>query len=115
MISLASTKLAFTLFKGTTVFQALTTISSNMTIVSNDPSWWPLINWSIIFSYFVVASSVAMSYDWALTLGQEIELIWMQRWSHMTILYLGVRYGGILTFVINMLASLPSVSLTDAG
>lgn len=86
-----------------------------MTVVSNDPSWWPLINWSLLFSYLVVASSVVMSYDWALTLGQEIELIWMQRWTHMTILYLSVRYCGILTFVVNILASLPSVSLTDTG
>jgi hypothetical protein len=69
----------------------------------------------MLFSYFVVASSVAMTYDWALTLGKEIELIWMQRWSHMTILYLSVRYCGILTYVANILASLPSVSLSDAG
>ncbi|KAG1842969.1 hypothetical protein F4604DRAFT_276007 [Suillus subluteus] len=76
-----------------------TTISCIMTVVSNDPSWWPQINWSILFSYFVVAASVVMSYDWVLTLGEEIELIWMKRWSHMTILYLSVRYCGILTAV----------------
>ncbi|KAG2107783.1 hypothetical protein BD769DRAFT_1500996, partial [Suillus cothurnatus] len=45
--------------------------------------------------HFVVASSVGIIYDWGLTFGKEIELIWRQRWSLMTFLYLGVRYAGI--------------------
>ncbi|KAG1739495.1 uncharacterized protein EDB91DRAFT_1284693, partial [Suillus paluster] len=90
---------------------------SNMTIVSNDPSLWPVLNLDRFFSYFLgswrssrmmlvmtrsnldggftVASFAAMVYDWALTLGHEIELIWRQRWSLMTILYVTVRYIGI--------------------
>ncbi|KAG2138233.1 hypothetical protein BD769DRAFT_1773525 [Suillus cothurnatus] len=74
-----------------------------MTVVSNDPSWWPLINASLIGSYFVVAGSVAVMYDWALTLGQEVELIWRQRWSLMTLLYLSVRYAGIGYAAVYML------------
>ncbi|KAG1883300.1 hypothetical protein F4604DRAFT_283755 [Suillus subluteus] len=84
-----------------------------MTLVSNDPSWWPIINGSIIFSYFTVAASVGLMYDWALTFGQEVELIWKQRWSLMTLLYLSVRYAGIGYAVMYTLASVPSISLTD--
>ncbi|KAG2138261.1 hypothetical protein BD769DRAFT_1663840 [Suillus cothurnatus] len=77
--------------------------SNSMTIVSNDPSWWPLINANLIASYFIVATSVGIMYDWVLTLGQEVELIWRQRWSLMTLLYLSVRYGGIGYVVMYML------------
>ncbi|KAG1834296.1 hypothetical protein DFJ58DRAFT_847654 [Suillus subalutaceus] len=66
-----------------------------MTLVSNDPSWWPVINGNIIFSYLIVTASTGLIYDWALTFGQEVELIWRQRWSLMTFLYLSVRYVGI--------------------
>ncbi|KAG2341776.1 hypothetical protein BDR05DRAFT_1001351 [Suillus weaverae] len=62
-----------------------------MTLVSDDPSWWPYINSYRVSSYFVVAASAGVTYDWvlpALTLGQEVELIWRQRWSLMTVLYL---------------------------
>ncbi|KAG2103764.1 uncharacterized protein F5147DRAFT_275300 [Suillus discolor] len=85
-----------------------------MTYVSNDPSWWPEINWYILFSYWIVVAGVVVVYDWVLTLGQEIELIWRQRWSLMTVLYLTIRYMGILYSVINVLKTMPSVSLTDA-
>ncbi|KAG2038827.1 hypothetical protein BDR03DRAFT_953692 [Suillus americanus] len=47
-------------------------------------------------------------YDWALTFGQEVELIWRQRWSLMTFLYLSV-----CTLMI-MLVSVPTISMTDA-
>ncbi|KAG1798238.1 uncharacterized protein HD556DRAFT_1440578 [Suillus plorans] len=62
-----------------------------MTFVSNDPSWWPRINLSVFCSYWTVAAGTVVIYDWALTLEQEIELIWRQRWSLMTVLYLVVR------------------------
>ncbi|KAG2364157.1 hypothetical protein BDR07DRAFT_1402090 [Suillus spraguei] len=68
---------------------------SNMTVVSNDPSWWPLISYNLFYSYWIVAAGVVVVYDWVLTLGQEIELIWRQRWSLMTVLYLITRYIGI--------------------
>jgi hypothetical protein len=86
-----------------------------MTVVSNDPIWWPFINASLIGSYFVVAGSVAVMYDWALTLGQEVELIWRQRWSLMTFLYLSVRYAGIGYAAVYMLDSVPTISMTDVG
>ncbi|KAG2103784.1 uncharacterized protein F5147DRAFT_838486 [Suillus discolor] len=62
-----------------------------MTYVSNDPSWWPTIDFNIFLSYWTVAAGVVVVYDWVLTLGQEIELIWRQRWSLMTTLYLIVH------------------------
>ncbi|KAG1884724.1 hypothetical protein F4604DRAFT_185759 [Suillus subluteus] len=85
-----------------------------MTLVSNDPSWWPLINTSVVFSYFAVAASVGLMYDCALTFGQEVKLIWRQRWSLMTFLYLIVRYVGIGYVVMYILISVPTISTTDA-
>ncbi|KAG2369153.1 hypothetical protein BDR07DRAFT_855582 [Suillus spraguei] len=85
-----------------------------MTLVSNDPMWWPLINSYRLFSYFLVASFAVVVYDWALIFGQELELIWRQRWSHMTILYLSVRYAGLPYAVAVVLVNLPSVSITNA-
>ncbi|KAG2109080.1 hypothetical protein BD769DRAFT_1498156 [Suillus cothurnatus] len=46
-------------------------------------------------SYWLVAAGVIVVYDWVITLGQEIELVWRQRWSLMTVLYLVIRYIGI--------------------
>ncbi|KAG1798452.1 uncharacterized protein HD556DRAFT_1525521 [Suillus plorans] len=66
-----------------------------MTYVSNDPSFWPMIDWNIAFGYWTVATGLVVVYDWMLTLAQEIELIWGQRWSLMTALYILVRYAGI--------------------
>ncbi|KAG2117758.1 hypothetical protein DEU56DRAFT_918963 [Suillus clintonianus] len=85
-----------------------------MTLVLNDPSLWPVINASRIYSYFAVASSIWVMYDWALTFGQEIELIWRQRWSLMTALYLSVRYLGILYAAIEILDNVTTISLTDS-
>ncbi|KAG1798939.1 uncharacterized protein HD556DRAFT_1440002 [Suillus plorans] len=62
-----------------------------MTYISNDPSYWPYINFNIFVSYWTVAAGVVVVYNWVLTLGQEIELIWRQRWSLMTVLYLIVH------------------------
>lgn len=84
-------------------------------ILSNDPMLWPLINSYRLLSYFLVASFAAVIYDWALTFGQEFELIWRQPWSHMTILYLSVRYAGLPYAVAVVLSSIPSVSVSDAG
>ncbi|KAG1764305.1 hypothetical protein EDD22DRAFT_455690 [Suillus occidentalis] len=103
-----------------------------MTIVSNDPSWWPYIDLQFFYSYwiglsyqlvmsqsnndlhFAVAAGVVVAYDWVLTVGQEIELIWRQRWSLMTVLYLCIRYIGIPYSVADVLELVPFVSLTDA-
>ncbi|OAX35168.1 hypothetical protein K503DRAFT_868441 [Rhizopogon vinicolor AM-OR11-026] len=85
-----------------------------MTIVLNDPSLWPIISYSQETSYFEVICLTAVVYDWALTFGQEFELVWRQRWSLMTFLYLSVRYIGIPYSVITMLVVLTSISFTDA-
>ncbi|KAG2033296.1 hypothetical protein BDR03DRAFT_967905 [Suillus americanus] len=66
-----------------------------MTVVSNDPIWWPFISSTLFLSYWLVAAGVVMVYDWVLTLGQEIELIWRQHWSLMSILYIVIRYIGL--------------------
>ncbi|KAG2335307.1 hypothetical protein BDR05DRAFT_620318 [Suillus weaverae] len=66
-----------------------------MTVVLNDPSLWPFINSNMFFSYWMVAAGLVVVYDWVLTIGQEIELIWRQRWSLMTVLYLIIRYIGL--------------------
>ncbi|KAG2368572.1 hypothetical protein BDR07DRAFT_1605387 [Suillus spraguei] len=84
-----------------------------MTIVSNDLAWWPTIHAGRVLSYFAVASFVGVTYDWILTFGQEVELIWRQRWSLMTIMYLGIRYLGISYAVLDMLTSVTTISLTD--
>ncbi|KAG1778973.1 hypothetical protein EV702DRAFT_1089077 [Suillus placidus] len=81
-----------------------------MTIVSNDPSWWPLINSDIVLSYWIVATGAVVVYDWVLSLGKE-----RQRWSLMTVLYLIIRYIGLPYSVVYILLTMPSVSLTDAG
>lgn len=54
-------------------------------------------------------------YDWTLTFGQEVELIWRQRWSLMTVLYLAARYGGMFYATACILVNVPTVSMTDAG
>ncbi|KAG2335911.1 hypothetical protein BDR05DRAFT_1063745, partial [Suillus weaverae] len=92
----------------------LARILNSMTVVSNDPSWWPFINAKLILTYFIVAASAGVIYDWALTFGQEVELIWRQRWSLMTVLYLIVRYVGIGYAVSNVLISIPTFPTTDA-
>ncbi|KAG2032141.1 hypothetical protein BDR03DRAFT_971052 [Suillus americanus] len=53
-------------------------------------------------------------YDWVLVFGQEVELIWRQRWSLMTFLYLSVRYVGIGCVVMYILVDIPTISITDA-
>ncbi|KAG2356636.1 hypothetical protein BDR07DRAFT_433518 [Suillus spraguei] len=84
-----------------------------MTLVSNDPSRWPSIDSDRISSYIIVASSAVVIYDWALTFGREIELVWRQRCSLMTFLYLGVRYIGILWAIVGILANVQTISGTD--
>ncbi|OAX44659.1 hypothetical protein K503DRAFT_196076 [Rhizopogon vinicolor AM-OR11-026] len=84
-----------------------------MTVVTNDPSWWSTIDWFRSFSYFIAASFIMVVYDWILSFGQEVNLIWMRGWSLMTFLYLGVRYIGILISTTMFVDILPTVSLTD--
>ncbi|KAG1744017.1 uncharacterized protein EDB91DRAFT_207454 [Suillus paluster] len=85
-----------------------------MTLVSDDLSWWPSIKSYNISSYFAVAASAGVMYDWALTFGQEVELVWRQRWSLMTALYLGMRYLGIIYAVMLVQVGVPTIPVTDA-
>ncbi|KAG1810010.1 uncharacterized protein HD556DRAFT_1452872 [Suillus plorans] len=86
-----------------------------MTVVSNDPSWWPTINFDILISYWLVATAFVVVYDWILTLPQEIDLIWTQRWSLMTVLYLVIHYVGIPFSIASILEITTFASLTDAA
>ncbi|KAG2049302.1 hypothetical protein BDR06DRAFT_716701 [Suillus hirtellus] len=113
------------------IFTLILLISRLPNYISNDPTWWPSINVYRFSSYFGAAAFVAMSYDWALTFGQEVELIWVsrvswqkehtskctylqrQRWSLMTVMYLSVRYLGILVAALDILTGIPTISLTD--
>ncbi|KAG0692200.1 hypothetical protein DFH29DRAFT_971546 [Suillus ampliporus] len=65
-------------------------------------------------SFFAVASSTAVLYDWVLTFVQEFELIWKRHWSFMTVLYICVCYARILYSLV-MLGDLSSVSMSDLG
>ncbi|KAG2362632.1 hypothetical protein BDR07DRAFT_1013882 [Suillus spraguei] len=84
-----------------------------MITVSDNPALWPTVNLYRRYSYFVVAAFVVLLYDWALTFGQAVELVWRQSWSLMTFLYLGVHYLGILYAALGVLDSAPTISLTD--
>ncbi|KAG1766826.1 hypothetical protein EV702DRAFT_783907 [Suillus placidus] len=84
-----------------------------MTLASNDPNWWHVINANRAGSYFIVAASVGVIYDSVLTFAQEVELVWRQRWSLMTVLYLSLRYIGIISAVISILINLPTFPRTD--
>ncbi|KAG1764892.1 hypothetical protein EV702DRAFT_1204817 [Suillus placidus] len=49
----------------------------DMTTVLNDPAYFPFIGGASLIRYFVVVSSSAVVYDWALTFGHEFELVWV--------------------------------------
>ncbi|KIK42935.1 hypothetical protein CY34DRAFT_804340 [Suillus luteus UH-Slu-Lm8-n1] len=85
-----------------------------MPYISNDPALWPFINETRTLSYVAVASSAAVVYDCTLTFGQEFDLVWKRRWSLMTVLYVCVRYIGILYSVFSILPNIP-ISNTDLG
>ncbi|KAG2092657.1 uncharacterized protein F5147DRAFT_840604 [Suillus discolor] len=99
-----------------------------MTLVSNSPNMWPDINFHRMESYCAVigstaASTVVVIYDWGkqdmgyqllkeflmflcysqvLTFEQEVELVWKRRWSVMSVLYLTLRYGGIIYAILDI-------------
>lgn len=86
-----------------------------MSSVSDDPSWWTLVNSNRVYSYFIAASSVVVAYDWVLTFGHEVELVWRQRWSFTTALFLSVRYIGVLYAAVFVFSILPSASVANTG
>ncbi|KAG2361991.1 hypothetical protein BDR07DRAFT_1407953 [Suillus spraguei] len=82
-----------------------------MPLIPSDPTSWSF-NTDPVSNYFIVASSTAVIYDWVLTFGQEYELIWTQRRSLMTALYIIVRCIGSIYSVSNVLLNLPGVLKT---
>ncbi|OAX40024.1 hypothetical protein K503DRAFT_768939 [Rhizopogon vinicolor AM-OR11-026] len=64
-------------------------------------------------NFDAVASLTMLVYDYALSFGKEVDLIWRQRWSLMTLLYISVRYVGIPSTIVLMTGALPVVSMTD--
>ncbi|OAX31826.1 hypothetical protein K503DRAFT_787589 [Rhizopogon vinicolor AM-OR11-026] len=57
-----------------------------MTIISNDPTLWPVIGFYRINGYYAIASSIVVVYDWILTFGQEFDQIWVR--------YIGLLVAG---------------------
>lgn len=86
-----------------------------MSSVSDDASWLALVDAYRVYGYFIAASSVVVLYDWALTFGQEIDLVWRQRWSFTTTLLLIVRYIGLFYATVFVFSILPSDSVTNTG
>ncbi|KAG1792437.1 uncharacterized protein HD556DRAFT_1379534 [Suillus plorans] len=87
-----------------------------MPLIPSDPTSWSFdTNTYRVSNYFIVASSAAVVYDWVLTFGREYKLIWRQRRSLMTVLYIIVRCIGLLYSVGNVLLNLPGVLKTDTG
>ncbi|KAG2101136.1 hypothetical protein BD769DRAFT_1393814 [Suillus cothurnatus] len=72
-----------------------------MTVVSNDPSWWPQIILSLFYSYWSAATGIVVIYDWVLTLGQEIELIWRHT-ANMTTISMTDAECNIMNYVTNV-------------
>jgi len=83
--------------------------------MSSDPGWWRLVNLNRDYTDYIAASSVVVAYDWALTFGQEVDLVWRQRWSSMTALFLCLRYIGVLYAAVFVFSILPSDSVTNKG
>ncbi|KAG1790806.1 uncharacterized protein HD556DRAFT_1487914 [Suillus plorans] len=71
-----------------------------MTMVSDDPAWWLTINANRSLSYYIVAVLVGVTYDWALTFGQEVELIWVRYLGILSAAYVRKATQLVLTFIV---------------
>ncbi|KAG2072127.1 hypothetical protein BDR04DRAFT_464107 [Suillus decipiens] len=60
-----------------------TPFSTNMTIVSNDPTLWPIIDESRFSSYFSVAAFAIVTYDWSEHDNIKILLISCNYFQHL--------------------------------
>ncbi|KAG2032812.1 hypothetical protein BDR03DRAFT_739248 [Suillus americanus] len=85
----------------------------NIYMHSNTPHPDTTVGPSLLYSYFVAASSTVVIYDWALTFKQEFELILSKCRTFMTVIYVCLRCIGILFAVISILWNSPTVSITD--
>jgi len=50
--------------------------------------------------YGLVLGMTLWSYDWLLTIQQEVQHVWTTKWSPGKVLFLGVRYVGLVTIVV---------------
>ncbi|KAG1742063.1 hypothetical protein EDD22DRAFT_958968 [Suillus occidentalis] len=91
---------------------------SNMTFVSNDPSLWPYIDSRVFGGYWIVATGVVVVYDWVLTVGQEIELIWMLQVimiARLHAMYQGSRTMLLFLVIIFLAVNIACVVLAAIG
>jgi len=56
-----------------------------------------------LISYFDAAASTMFVYDYFLTLGMEIDLVWTGRWTFMKVLYIAQRYMPFIDSVLLVL------------
>jgi len=65
--------------------------------------------------YAFAAAMTWMSYDYILTLGLEIELIWMKKRTPISMLYVLLRYGGMLWAALQvvLVKMSPSIQMCD--
>ncbi|KAG2060870.1 hypothetical protein BDR06DRAFT_1002090 [Suillus hirtellus] len=83
--------------------------------MSSDPGRWMLGNLNRDYTDYIAASSVVVAYDWALTFGQEVDLVWRQRWSFMTALFLSLRYIGVLYAAVFVFCEIMNSALWCTG
>ena len=50
------------------------------------------INWTYLILDTTVAGATMFLYDYFLTLGMEVDLVWSSNWSPMKILFIAQRY-----------------------
>ncbi|XP_006460494.1 hypothetical protein AGABI2DRAFT_135682 [Agaricus bisporus var. bisporus H97] len=54
----------------------------------------------IAAKYFQIAAMVMFAYDYMLTLGEEVELIWMRPMSFATMLFFLIRYVSLMQSIV---------------
>ncbi|KDN37436.1 hypothetical protein RSAG8_10171, partial [Rhizoctonia solani AG-8 WAC10335] len=85
-------------------------MDNSLAIVSDQPvvviqfinymvgQYTPLARVESSYSFFEVASTCLLVYDWIICLGPEIEFIWRSKWSLGRLLYHCNRIGPVLLF-----------------
>ncbi|KAG8927273.1 hypothetical protein FRC02_008327 [Tulasnella sp. 418] len=83
-----------------------------MDIVTDADLYYQVVGRTGTTRYFTLASVVWLAYDWTLTLGDEIELIWSRDWTLAgKPMYLFVRYGGMLFQIYDLVQIMGSWSV----
>ncbi|KAG8955817.1 hypothetical protein FRC03_011037 [Tulasnella sp. 419] len=82
-----------------------------MDIVTNERLYFLVVGRTLTTRYTTLCAGVWLIYDWMLTLGDEVELIWSTDWSLAgKPLYLFVRYGGMIYQIYDLIQMLGSWS-----